>query len=52
MIGIAVFSDTKIIFSTLKHILKRVPHGQVKKVVSVTQINNKFESTNWANHMI
>ena len=36
MICITVFSDTIIIFSTLKHILKRVPgHGQVKKMVSV-----------------
>ena len=36
MIGITVFSDTIIIFSALKHILKHVSHGQVKKKVSVT----------------
>ena len=36
----------------LKHILKHVPHGQVKKLFLMTQINNKFESTNQANHMI
>ena len=35
MIGITVFSDTMIIFSTLKHILKHVPHDQVKKDFSV-----------------
>ena len=37
MIGITIFSNTIIIFSALKHILKRVPHGQVKKKVSVTR---------------
>ena len=39
MIGITVFSDTLIIFSALKHILKPVPHGQMarsNKKVSVT----------------
>ena len=55
LVGITVFSDT-IIFSTLKHILKHVPHDQVKKWFQwrvMTQINNKFESsTNRANHMI
>ena len=34
---ITVFSDTMIIFSTLKHILKHVPLGQVNKMVSVTR---------------
>ena len=37
MIGITVFSDTLILFSTLKHTFKHVPHGQVKKVISVTR---------------
>ena len=37
MIGITVFSDTTIIFSTLKHILKHVPHDQVKKNGLVTR---------------
>ena len=36
MIGITVFIYTIFIFSTLKHILKHVPHGQVNKMVSVT----------------
>ena len=31
MFGITVFSDTIIIFSAVAYILKRVPHGQVKK---------------------
>ena len=35
MIGITVLSDTVIIFSTLKQILKHVPLGHVKKLVSV-----------------
>ena len=55
MIGITVSSDTMIRFATLKHIWKQVPHGQVKKVVSVTrmmQIDNKFESNNQVDHMI
>ena len=42
MIDITVFSDTKIIFSTLLHILKRVPHGQVKKVTSLNQPNGRI----------
>ena len=37
MIGIPVFNDTIIIFSSLKHILKHVPHDQVKKIVSLTR---------------
>ena len=46
MIGITVFRDTKIIVATLKHILKHVPHGQVKNGFGgvMTQINNTFES--------
>ena len=34
MIGITVFSDTMIILSTLKHILRQVPHVQVKSCFS------------------
>ena len=50
MIGITVFSATMIRFSTLKRFW-------VKKVISVTsrmmtQIDNKFESTNRVDHMI
>ena len=50
MIGITVFSATMIRFSTLKRFW-------IKKVVSVTsrmmtQIDNKFESTNRVDHMI
>ena len=37
MFGITVFSDTIIIFSAVEYILKHVPHGQVKKKVSVTR---------------
>ena len=49
MIGITVFSDTIIIFSTLKHILKHVPHGQVKKKVSVTR-DDADQWQFWINH--
>ena len=55
MIGITVLSDTMIRFSTLKHFWKQFPHGQVKKAVSVhvmTQIDDTFESTDQADHMI
>ena len=44
MIGITIFSETMIRFSTLKHFW-------VKKVVSVT-LDVEFESTNRVDHMI
>ena len=55
MIGITVFSDAMIRVSTLKHFWKQIPHGQVKKAVSVTRDDaddDKFKSTNQADQMI
>ena len=53
MIGITVFSDTMIrIFYTETFFGNRFPHGQVKKAVLVSQIDNKVESTNRVDHMI
>ena len=37
MIGITVFGDTMIRFSTLKHFWEHFSNGQVKKAVSVTR---------------
>ena len=54
MMGITVFRNRMTRFSTLKYVWLHFAYDQVKKRLQwhvMTQIDNKFESTNAPNHM-